>query len=148
VSKDPDKKEVEELIEILAAYYPAAKQAIQVLLSIQRWAKHLEYPINSLTDLDKQVQKRPVKIDDKPIDLTSIIGPIPSYYFPVASYENLIEKVNELYGIKAGQQAAPSSPVSAAGAAAMLAKRFPPPPPRPTSAASLPPSLFVGNRSQ
>jgi hypothetical protein len=40
-----------------------------------------------------------------------ITGPIPSYYLPTASYENLIEKVSELYGIKAGQR--PRLPPSA-----------------------------------
>jgi hypothetical protein len=129
VSKTSDKEEeVEELIEILAAYYPGAKQAIHLLLAIRRWAKHAEYPVNSLTDLDNQLLKRPIKIDDKPMDFTSIIGPIPSYYFPVASYENLIEKVNELYSIKAGQKAPPVPPITTAGPTSMLGGRPPPPP--------------------
>jgi hypothetical protein len=54
VSNLYDKKEIEELVEILAAYYPAAKKTIQVFSAIQGWAKRLEYPINSFTDLHKQ----------------------------------------------------------------------------------------------
>ncbi len=129
MSQDSDTKEVEELIEILAAYYPGAKQAIHVLLAIQRWAKHSDYPINSLADLEKLEKKRPIEIDGRPIDLASIIGPIPSYYFPVASYENLIEKVNELYAIKAGQRAPARPPLPAGSLAAMLPGRPPTPPP-------------------
>lgn len=105
MSKVVDKKEVEDLIEILAAYYPAGKQAVHVLLAIQRWAKHLEYPINSLTDLTKRLHTNPIIVNEKHVNLEDITGPVPSYYFPIASYENLVEKVNELYEIKAGKRA-------------------------------------------
>jgi hypothetical protein len=126
MSKDSDKKEVEELIEILAAYYPGAKQAIHVLLDIQRWAKQLDYPINSFADFDKRLQRKPIKIGDRHVDLNDITGPIPSYYFPVASYENLIEKINELYEIKARQMPATSPQhFPAAGPTTMLSKRLP-----------------------
>jgi hypothetical protein len=143
-----DTREVEELIDILAAYYPGAKKAIHVLLGIQRWAKHLEYPVNSFMDLGKQVQKKPIRIDNNSVELGDITGPIPSYYFPIASYENLIEKVNELYRIKTAQQAPslpprsplppqPNPPVSAIGSAAMQGKRFSPRPSSSISSAGL-----------
>jgi hypothetical protein len=97
-----DKKDVEELLEILMDYYPSAKKTIDVLLGIQKWAKKLNYPINSFSDLARQVQKNPIMIDDKEVDFANIKGVMPAYYFPIASFENLIEKVHEI--VKLGQQ--------------------------------------------
>jgi hypothetical protein len=71
--------------------------------------------VNSLIDLAKQEQKKPIRIDEKLVDLMDITGPIPSYYFPVASYENLIEKVNEFYRIKTVRQQPSGPPIFGAG---------------------------------
>ena len=62
MSESFDKKNVEEIaekeiVEILMDYYPSAKKTIDVLLGIQKWAKKLNYPINSFSDLARQVQK-------------------------------------------------------------------------------------------
>ncbi|HEY7080545.1 MAG TPA: hypothetical protein VH500_12645 [Nitrososphaeraceae archaeon] len=55
----------------------------------------------------------------------SITGPIPSYYFPISTYENLIEKFNELYRSKVAQTV-PSAPQAfPSDALAMLTSKFP-----------------------
>lgn len=73
-----------------------------VLLGIQKWAKKLNYPINSFSDLARQAQKNPITIEDKEADFANIKGVMPAYYFPIASFENLMEKTYEI--IKLGQQ--------------------------------------------
>ena len=50
----------------------------------------------------KQVQKNPITIDDNEVDFANTTGVMPAYYFPIASFENLIEKVHEI--VKLGQQ--------------------------------------------
>ena len=107
MSKSFDKKNVEEtvekeIVEILMDYYPSAKKTVDVLLGIQKWAKKLNYPINSFSDLARQVKKNSITIDDTEADFANIKGVMPAYYFPIASFENLMEKAYEI--IKLGQQ--------------------------------------------
>jgi hypothetical protein len=102
MSKSFDKKDLEDLVEILMDYYPSAKKTIDVLLEIQQWAKKLNYPINSFSDLARQAQKNPITIEDKEADFANIKGVMPAYYFPIASFENLMEKAYEI--IKLGQK--------------------------------------------
>jgi hypothetical protein len=110
MSKSFDKKEVEELVEILMDYYPSAKKTIDVLLEIHKWAKKLNYPVNSFSDLARQVQKNPITIDDKEVDFANIKAVMPAYYFPIASFENLIEKAHEIIKLRQQQPALMTRP--------------------------------------
>ena len=76
-----------------------------------------------------------IQIEESPFHLENITGPIPSYYFPIASYENLIEKVNELYTIRTGQQRPSGPSISGGVPIPRQFQRFFPPPtaPRPSS---------------
>ena len=100
----------------------------------------LNYPINSFSDLARQVQKNPSRIGDKEVDFANIKGVMPAYYFPIASFKNRIEKVHEI--VKLGQQQPALMtrlPIPGVGPEFMPVQ---PSPPRPFTAAGsqIPPS--------
>ncbi len=148
MSKVSDKKDIEELIDILAAYYPAAKNTIQLLSAVQKWAKELEYPVNSYSDLTKRIQKKQIMIDDKPVGLEDLTGPIPSYYFPIASSENLLEKVQELYQIRS-IQAPPHPAIPGVSPTSMPAQTNLPPqaPARPATSGATPTQMHAKSQT-
>ncbi len=56
----------------------------------------LDFPINSAGELIDKLGKKDIKIAGVPVDPLRMIKYMPAYYFPIASVENLTEKMAEL----------------------------------------------------
>ena len=68
-------------------------------------------------------------IDDKEVDFANIKGVMPAYYFPITSFENLIEKVHEIVKLRQQQPALMTRlPIPGVGPEFMPIQPSPPPP--------------------
>lgn len=56
----------------------------------------LSFPINSAGELLDQLEGKALSVLDMEVDAVRMIKYMPAYYFPIASYENFVEKMAEL----------------------------------------------------
>jgi hypothetical protein len=90
------KDEIKELKKILARN-PAAQNALEAHALLSELGDSLRYPINSSGELMKQLVGKKLDIGDQPINAEQYIKKVPKFYFPIASKEDFIEKMDEIF---------------------------------------------------
>lgn len=92
-------KEVEKLRDILK-FHPDGhifRKTIEDLMDLQDLSNNLNYPMNSISDLERQLgTDKTISVGEKSIKISDIGSQIPAYYFPIASEKDFFSKASEL----------------------------------------------------
>jgi hypothetical protein len=98
-------KEAEKLKSLLQNHPngAVAGKAITQLMNLQDLSNNLKYPINSFSDLEKQLgPDKMIKIESKETKLSDLKSKIPVNQFPIVSNEDFFAKASALMKIKEG----------------------------------------------
>lgn len=67
-----------------------------VVKTVNQVSNEIRYPINSFDDLVKKTAGMKLSVGKVGINVSDLRVFVPAYYFPIASKENLSEKLNEI----------------------------------------------------
>jgi hypothetical protein len=88
----------EDLVNSMAPD-PRLKKTVEFVLSVRDASMELDYPINSFSDFQNKLLDKSISIEDNILEINGNDMErhiIPSYYFPIVSKENFVEKLVEL----------------------------------------------------
>lgn len=74
----------------------ASARTMAFLSAVEKTLATLHYPIQSFDELVNETAEKKISVGKIAIEVSTLRGLVPAYYFPIASRENLLEKLNEL----------------------------------------------------
>jgi hypothetical protein len=74
----------------------AAARTMAFLSAVGKTLATLHYPINSFDELVSETTGKKISVGKIAINVSALRSLVPAYYFPIASRDNLVEKLTEI----------------------------------------------------